>query len=171
MLRSNIFLAWVFLLCVGCADARATHSMNHSVIPDVAVTPLKMLKPVAVTAELQNDRTASLIGTWEASKLGHQTLTNRPDGTATIDMSLTPLAAALYGRRVTLDLKWTLDGDYLTQTIVGGSPARSVDKLVRKYGDTFKYKLLDRNAGQLLVADVSGSSEPVRWTAVKSYGR
>ena len=114
------------------------------------------------------ERIAALVGTWETSKFGRQVLTARSNGTATMDMSFSALPAAIYGRRVTLQLTWTLEGDSLTQKIVGGSPQRSVEKLIRKYGDTCKYRLLSQNPEQLLVVDVNSGGEPICWVASNS---
>ena len=111
---------------------------------------------------------AGIVGTWEATQFGHQILTTRPDGTATIQMSLTPMAAVLYGRQITLDLLWTLDGQILTQQIIGGSPARSVEKLIAKFGDTQKFRVLETSRVQILVAKAQPESTPVCWTAVAS---
>ncbi len=47
----------------------------------------------------------NMVGNWEATQFGRQILTARPDGTATIQMRLTPMAAVVYGRHVTLDLQ------------------------------------------------------------------
>lgn len=117
--------------------------------------------------DLTTPEVVGIVGQWESRAFGHQTLTTRPDGTATISMTLTPLAIPIYGRKIELDLEWTLDGRYLTQRIVGGSPERSVKKLIQKYGDTHEYLLVEYDAGQLVVKDTNGLSEPVRWTAIK----
>jgi hypothetical protein len=125
---------------------------------------------LAVKKELmsQPEGKIELVGQWESTVFGRQTLTARPDGTGTIAMTLTPLAIPIYGRKVNLDLEWTLNGRYLTQRIVGGSPERSVEKLIRKFGDTHEYLVVEHSANHLLVKQTTGESDPVRWTAVKS---
>ena len=109
---------------------------------------------------------SSIVGDWESRQFGRQRLTTRADGTATINMSLTPMAAVIYGRQVTLDLRWTLDGNMLTHEIVGGSPEISVRKLMAKFGGIQSYHVLEYHSNYLLVSDGKTDSEPVRWNAV-----
>ena len=116
MCQSRMIPVGIFLVCIGCSAATATHPVADS----VSVT-----MPSPRDSGTDHDKAiGSIVGTWEAQQFGHQILTTRPDGTATIKMSLTPMAAVLYGRQVTLDLLWTLDGEVLTQQIIGGSPAQ-----------------------------------------------
>jgi hypothetical protein len=150
----------IFLLCIGCSPATATYPAAES--ESLSVT-MPSARDAATDHELAM---GSIIGTWEAQQFGHQILTTRSDGTATIKMSLTPMAAVLYGRQVTLDLLWTLDGEVLTQHIIGGSPARSVEKLIAKFGETQQYRVLETRRDQLLVSKAQADSNPVCWTAV-----
>ena len=150
----------IFLVCIGCSAATATHPETESESDSVTMSNAR--DSVADHDEAIN----GIIGTWEATQFGHQILTTRPDGTATIQMSLTPMAAVLYGRHVTLDLLWTLDGQMLTQHIIGGSPARSVEKLIAKFGETQTFRVLETRRDQLLVAKAQPDSRPVCWTAV-----
>ena len=151
-----------FLLSIsGCsvatnAQSAASHTLEFS--PQAAAT-------AASDQQLSLDH---IVGNWEATHLGRQVLTTRPDGTATIEMRLTPMAAVAYGKRVTLNLRWTLDGSELTQTIVGGTPAKSVRKLITKFGSTQCYRILEYQQDYLLVASNTADSKPVRWTAVSS---
>jgi len=159
MLTTRQLFACLILFNSSAAFSSSLDSRDHfdSVI---------LNEPVVNSDRLQDNGAIELVGKWESTVFGHQTLTTRPDGTATISMSLTPLAVPFYGRKVELDLKWTLKGDYLTQHIVGGTPARSVEKLIRKYGETHEYLLVEHDAEHLLVRDVTGGGDPVRWTAV-----
>ena len=158
MCQRSMIPVCIFLVCLGCSAAPATHPVAES----VSVT-----MPSARDSTIDHEEAVgSIIGTWEAQQFGHQILTTRPDGTATIKMSLTPMAAVLYGRQVTLDLLWTLDGEVLTQHIVGGSPARSVEKLIARFGETQQFRVLETKRDQLLVAKSQADSNPVCWTAV-----
>ena len=145
-----------FVFCICCSAA--THPDAESVcltLPSAPNSCTDHAEPVG-----------GVIGTWEATQFGHQVIATRPDGTATINMSLSPLAAVLYGRQITLDLRWTLDGELLTQQIIGGSPSCSVEKLIAAFGDTQKFRVLDTKQDQLIVAKAAADSHPVCWTAV-----
>ncbi len=147
----------ILLACVGCSAATIAPSNGAAKFP------------VGQNHTSDHGLTiSSIVGNWEASHLGHQILTARPDGTATIEMSLTPMAAVLYGRHVTLNLRWTLNGNLLTQQIIGGSPANSVKKLIAKFGGTQCYRIMECQFDHLLVSNSNSDSEPIRWTAVSS---
>ncbi len=160
MCQSRMIPVCILLVCTGCSAARVTHPVAES--ESISVT----MPGDRDSATDHDEALGSIIGTWEAQQFGHQILTTRPDGTATIKMSLTPMAAVLYGRQVTLDLLWTLDGEVLTQHIVGGSPARSVEKLIARFGETQQFRVLETKRDQLLVAKSQADSNPVCWTAV-----
>lgn len=165
MSQNRMISSCVFLVCIGCSAATAT---DLAAKPRSISVTMPVVRNSATVHEAATDR---IVGTWEAQQYGHQILTTRPDGTATIKMSLTPMAAVLYGRQVTLELLWTLEGEILTQRIIGGSPARSVEKLIAKFGDTQQFRLLETNRDQLLVAKVQAGSNPVSWTAVAESNR
>ncbi len=165
MFKPRMIPVCIFLVAFGCAAGTVIRPVAET--ESEAVTLLET-KDSATAQEQMID---SLVGTWEATQFGHQILTTRPDGTATINMSLTPMAAVIYGRQVTLDLLWTLDGEVLTQHIVGGSPARSVEKLIAKFGDTQQFRVLETSPDQLLVAKAKSESTPVCWTAVTLANR
>lgn len=68
-------------------------------------------------------------------------------------MRLSPMVAVLYGKELTLDLTWKLNGDTLVQTVTGGSPEAGVKKLTGKYGETYTYRILESSREQLIVEE------------------
>lgn len=108
-----------------------------------------------------------LVGSWQSSSFGTQTLTKRADGTATLEMRLSPMVAVLYGREITLQLKWSLDGQTLTHHVVSGFPVRGVQKLTKKFGETYTYRILEATPEQLVVEDIA-TGKTSHWTAVDS---
>lgn len=165
MLQHKMIPVCIFLLCINGSAAKAVRPVATAEPDSVTVANAR------VPAADHEKVIGSIVGTWEATQFGRQVLTTRPDGTATITMSLTSIAAVIYGRHVTLDLAWTLDGEMLTQQIVGGSPARSVEKLIAKFGDTQKFRVLETNNDQILIAKATADSSPVCWTAVALVNR
>lgn len=113
---------YILLTFAGCSVA--THAQPS------APQAIEQTSPTGTTSGSDQKLTLKrLIGNWEATHFGRRMLTARPDGTATIEMCLTPMAAVAYGRHVTLDLRWTLERSELTQKIGGGSPANSVSPI------------------------------------------
>jgi len=106
-----------------------------------------------------------VVGNWQSSQFGTQTLNTRPDGTATLKMRLNTMAAVLYGRELSLELKWTLEGETLTQHVVGGTPEKGVQKLTRKFGETYTYRVIEATPAQLVVEDAS-TGKTSHWSAL-----
>lgn len=103
-----------------------------------------------------------LIGTWQSSQFGKQTLITKADGTAQLKMRLSPMVAVLYGKELTLDLTWKLNGDTLVQTVTGGSPEAGVKKLTGKYGETYTYRILE-SSRELLTVEETNSGKISHW--------
>ncbi len=108
-----------------------------------------------------------LAGDWQSSQFGTQTLSLRPDGSADLKIRLGTLAAVLYGRNLTLQLKWKLEGNLLTQNVIGGFPERSVLKLTQKFGATHIYRVIDQTSQSLTVEDVA-TGKTCSWNSVSS---
>ncbi len=117
--------------------------------------------PAAETSE--DDQV--LIGSWKSSQFGTQTLNTRPDGTATLTMRLSTMAAVLYGRELKLELKWSLQGTTLTQQVISGVPEQGFRKLTRKFGDTYTYRVVEATRTQLVVEDTT-TGKTSRWDAL-----
>lgn len=158
-MRNSRLFCWCLIL-VACGSSFFTPSTPaNNTLPANTAVDRSSTTPQSATA-------IRIVGQWEAAILGRQILTTRSDGTATIAMSLTPFAIPIYGKNVELELRWTLDGERLTQHIVGGSPARSVEKLIRKFGATHEYLVVEHGSDHLLVKALTSDADPVRWTAV-----
>ena len=160
MLTPRFLIVSLLLFSSGCTSP----GLHDSKVDSAPLTVSGL--PVKSDFEPRSDETIKLVGEWESATFGHQTLTTRPDGTATISMSLSAVAVPIYGRIVNLDLQWILKGKYLTQHIVGGSPKRSVEKLIKRYGATHEYLLVEHDAEHLLVKDMTAGGNPIRWPAV-----
>ncbi len=108
---------------------------------------------------------SKIIGNWQSTSFGTQLLKAKSDGTAELKMRLSTMAAVLYGRDVTLQLEWKFDGTTLTHHIVGGSPERSVHKLIQKFGESFAYDVVELTGDHLTVKDVA-TGKTCYWDAV-----
>jgi len=112
-------------------------------------------------------KSVDLSGDWQASQFGAQTLSLRPDGSGDLKIRLGTMAAMSYGRNLTLQLTWRLEGNLLTQNVVGGFPERSVLKLTQKFGATHVYRVLDQTSQCLTVEDVA-TGKTCEWNSVSS---
>ncbi len=106
-----------------------------------------------------------LVGSWTCKVFGEQTLTNFSDGTARLDVKLNRLAAIRYGKSLQLDLEWTVEGGVLRHEVVGGSPPEKVARLVRDWGSTLEYEIVEVSESHMLLEKPDDADEQTRWDA------
>lgn len=106
-----------------------------------------------------------LVGTWTCKVFGTQKLTNYSDGTARLDVTLNRLGALRYGKSLQLDLEWTVEGGVLRHTVVGGSPPEKVARLVRDWGKTLEYEIVEVTDSHMLLEKPDDADKQTRWDA------
>jgi hypothetical protein len=106
-----------------------------------------------------------MVGTWTCNVFGTQKLTNHSDGTATLDVTLNRLGALRYGKSLQLDLEWTVEGGVLRHTVVGGSPPEKVARLVRDWGKTLEYEIVEVTDEHMLLEKPDEDEKQTRWEA------
>ncbi len=107
-----------------------------------------------------------LVGSWKGNNFGEQTLTNRADGTARLDVVLNRLAALRYGRNLQLELTWTVEKGIVRHKVTGGSPPEKVARLINDFGDSLQYRIVDVRESQLLLSDLDDDQSRKQWNAV-----
>jgi len=105
-----------------------------------------------------------LVGTWTTRAFGTQELTNFSDGTARLDVTLSRLASLRYGKSLRLDLVWTVQNGVMRHTVKGGSPPEKVARLVKDWGSTLEYEVIEV-ATTHLVLEKTDADEQSRWDA------
>jgi hypothetical protein len=111
-----------------------------------------------------------LIGTWTTKAFGTQELTNFSDGTARLDVTLNRLGALRYGKSLTLDLVWTVQNGVMTHTVQGGTPPAKVDRLVRDWGKTLEYEIVEVTDTHMLL-EKPDDDDQTRWDAKSELAR
>jgi hypothetical protein len=124
------------------------------------------LAPAEHTPSGQPALADQLVGVWQLHKHGERTLQVHADGTATVRAKLEMLGALMYGERMTLKLQWTLEGDVMTQTISSGTPAESVQRLIRDWGDRREYRVIEVSDEQLVLSELGDDGDREVWTSV-----
>lgn len=109
-----------------------------------------------------------LIGTWQLHDKGLRTITVKPDGTATMDVEIDNIASFIYGRRLSMDLAWTLSDGVLSYSIVGGHPDRTVGRVINNFGRDFKYRVLRMTDEAIELEDVSDPGSLYQWASVEA---
>lgn len=105
-----------------------------------------------------------LVGVWTFERHGHRTITILPDGSATADVRLDLLGSLMYGERLNLQLTWSLEDDVMIQTVLSGTPASAVKRLIDDWGDRREYRVIDVSSSRLVLADVDDENDQQIWT-------
>lgn len=136
------------------ASGTGDTALPSSHIPTPATSPL--------STDLQTRQ--QLMGVWTHLANGQQWIENRPDGTARMFLQLDFLASLLYGGDIHLNLKWEVKNGVLTHQIISGTPSENVQKLVRDFGWTRTYRILETGDGYMKLESVGSVPEREDWT-------
>lgn len=104
-----------------------------------------------------------VVGEWGLSNGIKRKIDVRPDGTATMHVRLDLLGSLLYGQEMTLELSWNVKDDVMSHSIISGEPKRNVDRMIRDYGDSRHYRIVELNDDILLLEDFEESPTTYRW--------
>jgi hypothetical protein len=107
-----------------------------------------------------------LLGTWELHDKGLRTITVNPDGTATMDVKIDNIARFIYGRRLSMDLEWTMSDGVLSYSIVGGNPDRTVGRVINNFGRDFQYRIVGIRDDAIELEDVADPGTVYEWASV-----
>lgn len=92
----------------------------------------------------------------------------RPGGRATLNVRLDYLSALLYGREMNMELSWELKDGILSHTIISGTPVANVERLIRDFGRSLSYRVLEANDQEIVLEDLDAGKDRHHWVAVKS---
>ena len=107
---------------------------------------------------------AHLLGIWLHAKNGPQWFEVRPDGTARMLLKLDPFSALLYGSHTVMDLTWELKDGVLSHTVVSGTPESHVESLIKDFGRTRRYKILETAPDRMLLEAQVDQKTQDQWT-------
>lgn len=107
---------------------------------------------------------AQLVGYWFHSESGEHWIENRADGTSRMLLKLDFVASLLYGEQTTMELTWGVKDGMLTNTIVSGAPQPNVDSLVKGFGMTRSYSILEATPERMLLESRDEKKKQDPWT-------
>ena len=125
-------------------------------IHSVSLTETKPIIPAADKIAANQSCRAQLVGTWEQNDHGKRLLTVRADGTATIEVRPEALWRLLFGRRLEIEIEWTIEQNSLAFHTVGGKPAAQVKLVNEMYGDQRVYQIENMSTDELILLDEEG---------------
>jgi hypothetical protein len=134
----------------------------------LAAPPAGTIRTASFTRTQDGTLRERLIGTWKTSKFGEQVITHGADGKAVMEMKLNRLAAMLYGKTMTLNMEWSVEGGMVKHHIVSGTPENKVAKLIRDFGDTYSYRVVDVDATEAVLEETDEPEKQTRWELVSA---
>lgn len=106
---------------------------------------------------------AQFLGVWTHAENGDQWIENRPDGTARMLLKLNFVASLLYGKQIQMDLSWDVKDGVLSHTIVNGTPMENVNKIIKDYGKSRIYTILETTPERMLLQSLTDKQKDL-WT-------
>ena len=127
--------------------------------------PVKAALPSVAAAPLSPDEKlkAQFLGIWQHSENGEQWIENRSDGTARMLLKLDFISSLLYGQETQMDLTWDVTDGMLMHTVVGGIPLANVNKIVKDFGKSRYYTILETTPVRMLLQSKTDKQKDL-WT-------
>lgn len=141
-----------------------THYVSKSLAAAVILALGATLCTGNSTSEGDIQLKEKLVGTWTTQSFGTQELTNFSDGTARLDVTLNRLASLRYGKSLRLDLVWTVQNGVMRHTVKGGSPPEKVARIVKDWGSTLEYEVIEVAETHILL-EKPNDDDRSRWDA------
>jgi len=130
-----------FLLPAPVADSSLSRQPNSSSDEQTPPVVLKQLAPY--------------VGKWTFDDPNLQrSIEMRPDGTASLHVKLGWIPSLLYGKELTLELKWNVEKGVLTQVVTGGTPEANVQRLLKDFGREHEYRIVQHSPTDLVLETI-----------------
>ena len=154
---------------VGQKAAPALHDPMTDTEPDERIRPgEERITANPETAAADTIRPEQILGRWVRDGSIQRDIVFLPEGKATLTVRLDYFSALIYGREMHMDLIWKLEDGILTNTVVGGTPKANVARLIRDFGDSLSYRVVQADQKELILKDLGNSDEGLtHWIAVK----
>ncbi len=138
----------------------AASSLHAGHAPPVAAAlPFVAMAPLSPKEKLKTQ----FLGIWHHSENGEQWIENRPDGTARMLLKLDFISSLLYGQVTHMDLTWDVQDGMLTHTVIGGTPLAQVNKIMKDFGKSLHYTILETTPERMLLQSKSDHEKDL-WT-------
>ena len=186
--RLLIAMAGIVLLGIvwtqfGAGNSQPMSVSESAVSPQLALSTKSETSPAAVipVTPVQSPATAGLSpkkamvtssdeemkakfhGIWMHSENGDHWIENRPDGTARMLLKLDFFASLLYGKQAHMDLTWDVKDGVLTHTVVSGTPVANVNSIIKDYGKSRHYTILETTPERMLLQSLTDKQKDL-WT-------
>ena len=104
-----------------------------------------------------------IVGTWSFYDGISRLSENRLDGTATLNITFDFVTSFIYGSKLKMETEWTLEGDVLTYTVIGGEPEAGLKRLTNDFGSVAVYRILKLTDEEMLLLELNGTEDQYLW--------
>ncbi len=153
-------------VAVSAVATTKSETSPAAVVPVTAVQSpaTTALSPTKVkTNSPDEELKAKFLGIWTHSENGDHWIENRPDGTARMLLKLDFFASLLYGKQAHMDLTWDVKDGVLTHTVVSGTPVANVNSIIKDYGKSRQYTILETTPERMLLQSLTDKQKDL-WT-------
>ena len=161
-------LVW-FWASQGAGDSNASQVIEPTPAAPIIAPPVEPpapveSPPVVSAAEAQDAKLREqFVGFWHHAESGDHWIENRADGTSRMLLKLDFVASLLYGKETAMELAWEVKGGVLTHTITSGSPQANVDSLIKAFGKTRGYTILESTPERMLLESKNEKKKKDLW--------
>ena len=106
-----------------------------------------------------------LVGSWQQEFLGQRTLTIAADGTAKMVIEPAGIWVLGFGRRLDIELFWSVKDGHLIYGITSGTPPEKVAVAIKSWGDKWDEEIVTLTDEKLILLEASGDQS--EWERVK----
>jgi hypothetical protein len=153
----------VSLLAAPATKSEASPATEVPVSPGQLPATATPSSTAAKASSPDEELKAKFLGIWTHSENGDHWIENRPDGTARMLLKLDFFASLLYGKQAHMDLTWDVKDGVLTHTVVSGTPIANVNNIVKDYGKSRHYTILETTPERMLLQSLTDKQKDL-WT-------
>lgn len=149
---------------VSVVPGNSDESTDVPIMGDNTVSVTEVEAPPAAVPRFPMEK---LAGKWILNESIKRAVEMRPDGTASMHVKLDFFGGLLYGSELKMELAWNVDGEVLTHQLLHGEPKANVDRLIRDFGDSRQYRIVELNESVMLLEEFDSAKTRYRWEAAR----
>lgn len=153
-------LAASLLITLACKSRPETSAAEADSDAGIAVAIMGAAEqPPRSEVSQDEEQRRRILGVWQDEYQGKRTKTLRADGSGTMIVELSGVAATLVAPKLTFEMEWLLADGRITMRSLRGEPAAKVEMILKAMGDQATYQILELTDDRLLLLDADGKTK------------
>jgi hypothetical protein len=159
-LCGGLVLITSIVAAVYCYQTRSTcAATEEGAERNVAPEEQPSAAPAAPTTGADARLRRLALGTWQDEYQGKRTLVLKEDGTGSMVVELSGMAATLFAPRLQFDIEWSIENGRFKERSLGGQPERQVQLILKTMGDRVDQPILELTDERMLLLDADGKTK------------